>query len=50
MRPISYAKEHPVAVVTCVLIGMGLSHYGFGLTMIPFIHARGSVSAGGDGN
>lgn len=50
MRPISYTKEHPVAVVSCILIGMGLSHFGIGLAMIPGINVRGGarVSAGDD--
>ena len=47
-RPIGYTKEHPVAVISCVLIGMGLSHAGFGLSMLPFmgsarIHAGAGV-------
>jgi hypothetical protein len=49
IRPVAYTKEHPLAVATCILIGMGLSHYGFGLSSLPFISARGKVSAGGDG-
>jgi hypothetical protein len=47
-RPISYTKEHPLAVVTCVVIGMGLSHFGFGISAIPGISARAKVSAGDD--
>ncbi len=50
MRPVSYVKEHPVAVITCILVGMGLSHYGFGLSMIPGVNVRGGAKAsvGGD--
>jgi hypothetical protein len=50
MRPIAYTKEHPVAVVTCIVIGMTLSHFGFGIAMIPGINARARVSAGGGGD
>jgi|HubBroStandDraft_5_1064220.scaffolds.fasta_scaffold31006_9 hypothetical protein len=46
IRPISYTKEHPVAVVSCILIGMGLSHFGFGFAALPFVSARAKVSAG----
>jgi hypothetical protein len=45
-RPISYTKEHPVAVVSCVLIGMGLSHMGWGFSALPFVSAKAKVSAG----
>jgi hypothetical protein len=50
MAPIRYTKEHPVAVVTCIAIGMGLAHFGFGLSMIPGVNVRGGakVSTGDD--
>jgi hypothetical protein len=44
-RPIGYTKEHPVAVITCIVIGMGLSHYGIGLSMLPGVNVRGGAKA-----
>jgi hypothetical protein len=50
MAPIRYAKEHPVAVISCIAIGMGLAHFGFGLSMIPGVNVRGGakVTTAGD--
>ncbi len=47
-RPIGYTKEHPVGVVSCILIGMALSHYGFGFAALPFVNAKAKVAVGGD--
>jgi hypothetical protein len=46
-HPISYTKAHPVGVIACILIGMGLSKYGV-TGMIPGFRGGAKVSVDED--
>lgn len=49
-RPVSYTKEHPVAVVSCVAVGYFLGKYGIGgIPLVGKFGVRGNASVG-DGN
>jgi len=47
-HPVRYSKDHPVGVITCVLLGMALSHYGWGFSALPGISARGGAKVNVD--
>jgi len=43
VHPIRYTKDHPVGVIACILIGMGLSRYGV-TGWVPGIRGGAKVS------
>jgi hypothetical protein len=48
LRPISFAKAHPVGVLVCIGIGYGLARYGSPVNLAVRLRGGGSVG-GGDG-